>query len=78
MINYDLPTSAVSYIHRIGRTGRAGRKGEAVTYFTDDDKPHLRTIANVIKQAGCPVPKSVQFYVCLFVLSLQDLTVFIY
>ncbi|XP_045076113.1 probable ATP-dependent RNA helicase DDX52, partial [Coregonus clupeaformis] len=38
------------------RTGRAGRTGRAVTFFTEDDKPLLRSIANVIKQAGCPVP----------------------
>ncbi|XP_077596759.1 putative ATP-dependent RNA helicase DDX52 [Stigmatopora nigra] len=56
VINYDFPTSAVEYIHRIGRTGRAGHQGKAVTFFTEDDKPLLRSIANVIKQAGCPVP----------------------
>ncbi|XP_070296839.1 probable ATP-dependent RNA helicase DDX52 [Salvelinus sp. IW2-2015] len=56
VLNYDFPTSAVEYIHRIGRTGRAGRTGKAVTFFTEDDKPLLRSIANVIKQAGCPVP----------------------
>uniref|UniRef100_A0A8C9R2E5 Probable ATP-dependent RNA helicase DDX52 n=1 Tax=Scleropages formosus TaxID=113540 RepID=A0A8C9R2E5_SCLFO len=56
VINYDFPTSAVEYIHRIGRTGRAGHKGKAITFFTEDDKPLLRSIANVIKQAGCPVP----------------------
>lgn len=56
VVNYDFPTSAISYIHRIGRTGRAGRHGEAVTFFTEDDKPLLRSIANVIKEAGCPVP----------------------
>ncbi|NWH59520.1 DDX52 helicase, partial [Geococcyx californianus] len=56
VINYDLPTSAVEYIHRIGRTGRAGHKGKAVTFFTEDDKPLLRSIANVIQRAGCPVP----------------------
>ncbi|KAL4608426.1 putative ATP-dependent RNA helicase DDX52 [Arapaima gigas] len=56
VINYDFPTSAVEYIHRIGRTGRAGHRGKAVTFFTEDDKPLLRSIANVIKQAGCPVP----------------------
>ncbi|XP_068011062.1 probable ATP-dependent RNA helicase DDX52 isoform X2 [Melanerpes formicivorus] len=56
VINYDLPTSAVEYIHRIGRTGRAGHRGRAVTFFTEDDKPLLRSIANVIQRAGCPVP----------------------
>jgi ATP-dependent RNA helicase DDX52/ROK1 len=56
VINYDLPTSAVSYIHRIGRTGRAGRKGEAITLFTEADMAHLRSIANVMKLSGCDVP----------------------
>ncbi|XP_068456902.1 probable ATP-dependent RNA helicase DDX52 [Clinocottus analis] len=56
VLNYDFPTSAVEYIHRIGRTGRAGHQGKAITFFTENDKPLLRSIANVIKQAGCPVP----------------------
>ncbi|XP_078122439.1 putative ATP-dependent RNA helicase DDX52 [Sander vitreus] len=56
VLNYDFPTSSVEYIHRIGRTGRAGHKGKAITFFTENDKPLLRSIANVIKQAGCPVP----------------------
>ncbi|XP_019725208.1 putative ATP-dependent RNA helicase DDX52 [Hippocampus comes] len=56
VLNYDFPTSAVEYIHRIGRTGRAGHRGKAITFFTENDKPLLRSIANVIKQAGCPVP----------------------
>uniref|UniRef100_A0A672RNZ3 ATP-dependent RNA helicase n=1 Tax=Sinocyclocheilus grahami TaxID=75366 RepID=A0A672RNZ3_SINGR len=56
VINYDFPTTAVEYIHRIGRTGRAGHKGKAITFFTEDDKPLLRSIATVIKMAGCPVP----------------------
>lgn len=42
VVNYDFPSSAISYIHRIGRTGRAGRPGKAVTFFTNDDKPMLR------------------------------------
>ncbi|XP_077403144.1 putative ATP-dependent RNA helicase DDX52 [Vanacampus margaritifer] len=56
VLNYDFPTSAVEYIHRIGRTGRAGHQGKAITFFTENDKPLLRSIATVIKQAGCPVP----------------------
>lgn len=56
VVNFDFPTSAVSYIHRIGRTGRAGRLGLAVTFFTEGDMPVLRPIANVIKLSGGTVP----------------------
>jgi len=56
VINYDLPTSGVTYVHRIGRCGRAGRKGVAVTLFTEVDFGHLRGIANVMKLSGCDVP----------------------
>jgi len=56
VVNYDFPPSAVSYIHRIGRTGRAGRAGKAITYFTEEDKPLLKSIAQVIKNSGCDVP----------------------
>lgn len=34
VINYDLPTSITSYVHRVGRTARAGKVGEAWTLFT--------------------------------------------
>lgn len=66
VINYDLPQTAVSYIHRIGRTGRAGRRGTAVTFFTEDDLPKLRSIANVMRQSGCEVPE--------WMLSIKQLT----
>ena len=48
VINYDFPTSTINYIHRVGRTGRANRTGKAVTFFSDDDKPMLKSIANVL------------------------------
>ncbi len=31
MINFDLPDSVETYVHRIGRTGRAGKEGTAIT-----------------------------------------------
>jgi len=55
VINYDLPQSANTYIHRIGRTGRAGRRGTAITFFTDEDFSRMRPIVNVVKQSGCSV-----------------------
>lgn len=39
----DFPQTVQSYIHRIGRTGRAGRAGKAITFFSNEDAPHLRT-----------------------------------
>lgn len=57
VINYDIPTTTQSYIHRVGRTGRAGRRGRAITFFTDADVEFLRPIANVIKASGSEVPE---------------------
>ncbi|XP_065663645.1 probable ATP-dependent RNA helicase DDX52 isoform X2 [Hydra vulgaris] len=56
VINYDFPSTTVSYIHRIGRTGRAGRRGKAITLFTEDDVVNLRSIANVVRSSGGEVP----------------------
>ncbi|RKF59984.1 ATP-dependent RNA helicase dbp6 [Erysiphe neolycopersici] len=37
VINYDMPSSLVSYIHRVGRTARAGKIGKAWTFFTNSE-----------------------------------------
>ncbi|KAK7948091.1 DEAD/DEAH box helicase [Apiospora aurea] len=34
VINYDMPNSVTSYVHRVGRTARAHRSGHAWTLFT--------------------------------------------
>src|SRR5215469_7725623 len=34
VVNYDMPHSVTSYVHRVGRTARAGRDGMAWTLFT--------------------------------------------
>ena len=57
VINYDLPSEGVTYVHRIGRTGRAGRAGRAVTLFTEADFDGLRSVANVMRLSGCDVPE---------------------
>jgi ATP-dependent RNA helicase DeaD len=44
VINYDLPSSAEVYVHRIGRTGRAGRDGAAITILDPREQRLLRTI----------------------------------
>jgi ATP-dependent RNA helicase DDX51/DBP6 len=34
VVNYDIPSSVTSYVHRVGRSARAGKEGTAVTLFT--------------------------------------------
>ena len=44
VVNYDLPRSAVEYVHRIGRTGRAGASGLAVSFITAQAEAHFQLI----------------------------------
>ncbi|KAI0466310.1 P-loop containing nucleoside triphosphate hydrolase protein [Xylaria cf. heliscus] len=37
VINYDIPSSIASYVHRVGRTARAGNTGKAWTLFTNPE-----------------------------------------
>ncbi|KAI2602311.1 P-loop containing nucleoside triphosphate hydrolase protein [Hypoxylon sp. NC1633] len=37
VINYDMPSSVASYVHRVGRTARAGKTGRAWTLFTNPE-----------------------------------------
>ena len=38
VLNFDLPTSAKSYTHRIGRTGRAGKAGMALSFVIPSEQ----------------------------------------
>jgi len=38
VINYDIPSDAEDYIHRIGRTGRNSADGHAITLINDRDQ----------------------------------------
>ena len=35
VINFDLPSEAETYIHRIGRTARQGKKGRAISFCSN-------------------------------------------
>jgi ATP-dependent RNA helicase RhlE len=48
VINYDMPSTVESYIHRIGRTGRAERVGEAYTLTVQEDQLLVRKIERVL------------------------------
>lgn len=49
VINFDMPSSPETYIHRIGRTGRAERNGEAFTLFNDEEIQLVKAIRRTIK-----------------------------
>lgn len=54
VINFDMPDSADSYIHRIGRTGRAERNGDAFTLVTGEDMDLVRKLEKIL---GKPLPR---------------------
>ena len=53
VVNFDLPRSAVDYLHRIGRTGRAGESGLAVSFVSASTEAHWRLIE---KRQGLSLP----------------------
>jgi superfamily II DNA/RNA helicase len=50
IFNFDVPTHAEDYVHRIGRTGRAGRSGTAITITTPIDRKYIAAIEKLIGQ----------------------------
>ena len=50
VFNYDVPTHAEDYVHRIGRTGRAGKSGKAFTIVTKADKKYVDAIEKMSDQ----------------------------
>ena len=54
VFNFDMPSHAEDYVHRIGRTGRAGRKGVAISICTPSDQKYLDAIEALVKQ---PIPR---------------------
>ena len=49
VINFGIPASYETYVHRIGRTGRAGRTGTAITILEPREHRHLRAIESITK-----------------------------
>ena len=53
VINYDLPSVAQDYVHRIGRTARAGASGTAISFLAAEQANELRDIELLL---GQPLP----------------------
>jgi len=54
VFNFDVPTHAEDYVHRIGRTGRAGLTGRAFTVATPQDGKYVDAIQKLV---GKPIPR---------------------
>jgi ATP-dependent RNA helicase RhlE len=53
VVNFELPTVAADYVHRIGRTGRAGLDGDAVSLVCIDEADLLHEIERLLRG---PIP----------------------
>jgi superfamily II DNA/RNA helicase len=65
--NFDIPTHADDYVHRIGRTGRAGRSGTSITLVAPADQKYLSAIDKLtgdgvkwleVASGGAPAPQA--------------------
>ena len=54
IFNFDVPSHAEDYVHRIGRTGRAGKSGVAYTIAVPADDKYLDAIERLV---GQPIPE---------------------
>jgi ATP-dependent RNA helicase RhlE len=51
VINFELPSVAEDYVHRIGRTGRAGENGEAISLVCKEEYGEWRDIEKLLKRS---------------------------
>jgi len=58
VINFDLPKSVHTYLHRIGRSGRWGRKGVGINFVTRFDLPQLKAIEQFYNTKISELPAS--------------------
>ena len=49
VVNFEMPTVAQDYIHRIGRTGRAGMDGDAISLVAPEEEELLVDIERLLK-----------------------------
>jgi superfamily II DNA/RNA helicase len=41
VVNYDMPDSSDTYLHRVARAGRFGTKGLAITFVSTDEDANV-------------------------------------
>ena len=50
VFNFDVPSHAEDYVHRIGRTGRAGRDGKAIMICQPRDEKNLEDVERLVQK----------------------------
>ena len=50
VFNFDVPSHAEDYVHRIGRTGRAGRDGKAIMICVPRDEKNLADVEALVQR----------------------------
>ncbi|MEO1641345.1 MAG: DEAD/DEAH box helicase, partial [Pseudomonadota bacterium] len=50
VFNFDVPSHAEDYVHRIGRTGRAGRTGTAIMICIPRDEKNLEDVERLVEE----------------------------
>lgn len=53
VINFDIPSNYVEYVHRVGRTGRAEKEGTAISFVNTAEEELMEKIEALIKK---PIP----------------------
>ncbi|MCK5592017.1 MAG: DEAD/DEAH box helicase, partial [Candidatus Pacebacteria bacterium] len=61
VVNYDLPLTPETYVHRIGRTARAGTDGDAVSFCSAAERESLSAIEKMVKMT-IPVERDHKFH----------------
>lgn len=60
VINYDMPDSADTYLHRVGRAGRFGTKGLGITFVSSEkDTETLNDVQSRFEINITPLPEDV-------------------
>ena len=50
VFNFDVPSHAEDYVHRIGRTGRAGRDGKAIMICVPRDEKNFEDVERLVQK----------------------------
>ncbi|MFA9378602.1 MAG: DEAD/DEAH box helicase [Lachnotalea sp.] len=68
VINFDLPNTPETYVHRIGRTGRAGLDGKAISFCSIEEKEYVTDIEKLIKKK---IPVIIQHPFPMIILTVE-------